>query len=419
MNSDKQAAPAVPGENRIIWGVAITQLIGLGVLFHAFTLFLKPLNAEFGWSAFEVTTALTLALFVADVVAIPIGYLMDRRGGRIIMTMGAVIGAAALFFASRSSNLTELYLAFIGVGVSQSMLLGNIPASVIAANVSDYRRGLTYVAIVGGLSSAVAAPFVSVIITEFGWRAGMVSLGAILILGPGLICAFALRGTVGSRTEEFARRKAAISQGRLPSAAQGGTSPLRSALRTRTFWALTIAFSVHWYVMSGISVHLVPLLDERGLATGLAVTIFALTGPAAVVGRLIMHFLDPMGSARRTGRLAFPIFACGMLILIFAAAFGVAGHFIFAFVHGAAGGVLMIVRQTVIAEIFGLRGYAAISGAMSTISILPRTMSPVTLALLRDGFGGYQPVLWFLFGLILLGTLAYFIGTADRRRPAH
>ncbi|MDF2118755.1 MFS transporter [Roseiarcaceae bacterium H3SJ34-1] len=419
MNSDRQAAPAVPGENRIIWAVAITQLIGVGVLFHSFTLFLKPLNAEFGWTAFQVTSAFTLALFVADVVAIPIGYLMDRRGGRVIMTMGAVIGAVALFSASRISNLTEFNLAFVAVGVAQSMLLGNIPASVIAANVRDYRRGLTYVAIIGGLSSAVAAPIVSVIINQHGWRAGMVALASILILGPGLICAFALRGTVGSRTEEFARRKMAISEGRLPSAAQGGTSPLRSALRTRAFWALTVAFSVHWYVMSGISVHLVPLLDERGLSTGLAVTIFALTGPAAVVGRLIMHFLDPMGSARRTGRLAFPIFACGMLILIFAGAFGAAGHFIFAFVHGAAGGVIMIVRQTVIAEIFGLRGYAAISGAMSTISILPRTMSPVTLALLRDGLGGYQPVLWFLFGLILLGTLAYFIGTSDRRRPAH
>ena len=415
MNVDKQTAPAAPGENRIIWGVALSQLIGVGVLFHSFTLFLKPLNAEFGWNAFEVTSAFTLALFVADLVAIPVGYLMDRRGGRIIMTAGALVGAAALFTASRISNLVEFNLAFIGVGVAQAMLLGNIPASVIAANVRDYRRGLTYVAIIGGLSSAVAAPAVSVIISHFGWRAGMMAMATILMFGPGLICAFALRGTVGSRTEEFARRRTAISEGKLPSAPQGGTSPLRSALRTRAFWALTVAFSVHWYVMSGIAVHLVPLLNERGLSPGLAVTIFALTGPAAVVGRVITHFFDPMGSARRTGRLAFPLFACGMLILIFAGAYGPTGYFLFAFVHGAAGGVIMIVRQTVIAEIFGLRGYAAISGAMTTVSILPRTMSPVTLALLRDGYGGYQPALWFLFGLILLGTAAYFIGTSERR----
>ena len=315
------------------------------------------------------------------------------------------------------NSLTELYMAFTGVGISQSMLLGNIPASVVTANVKDFRRGLTYAAIIGGLSSAVVPPVVGLIMGEYGWRAGMMALAAILAFGPTLICFFTLRGTVGSRTGEFQRRKQALSEGRLPSAPQGGTSPLRSAIRTGAFWTLAIAFSVHWFVMSGITIHLVPLLDERGLPQSLAVVIFSMTGPAAVVGRIITHVLDPVGSARRTGRIGFPMFGVGMLILIFAGSYGATGNFLFSLVHGAAGGVIMIVRQTVIAEIFGLRGYAAVSGAMTTVSILPRTMSPVVLAMLHDVYGTYLPVLWFLFGLIVIGTIAYFIGTSERMAP--
>ncbi|HEV2573646.1 MAG TPA: MFS transporter [Beijerinckiaceae bacterium] len=417
MGSEGQGAKTAPGENRIIWGVAISQLIAIGVLWHSIALFLKPLNQEFGWSATEVASAFTLALVVADVFAIPFGYLMDRRGGRWIMTGGGLVGAAALMSVPHISSLTELYMAFTGVGISQSMLLGNIPASVVTANVKDFRRGLTYAAIIGGLSSAVVPPVVGLIMGEYGWRAGMMALAAILAFGPTLICFFTLRGTVGSRTGEFQRRKQALSEGRLPSAPQGGTSPLRSAIRTGAFWTLAIAFSVHWFVMSGITIHLVPLLDERGLPQSLAVVIFSMTGPAAVVGRIITHVLDPVGSARRTGRIVFPMFGVGMLILIFAGSYGATGNFLFALVHGAAGGVIMIVRQTVIAEIFGLRGYAAVSGAMTTVSILPRTMSPVVLAMLHDVYGTYLPVLWFLFGLIVIGTIAYFIGTSERMAP--
>jgi len=152
MGSEGQGAKTAPGENRIIWGVAISQLIAIGVLWHSIALFLKPLNQEFGWSATEVASAFTLALVVADIFAIPFGYLMDRRGGRWIMTGGGLVGAAALMSVPHINSLTELYMAFTGVGISQSMLLGNIPASVVTANVKDFRRGLTYAAIIGGLS---------------------------------------------------------------------------------------------------------------------------------------------------------------------------------------------------------------------------------------------------------------------------
>ena len=36
-------------------------------------------------------------------------------------------------------------------------------------------------------------------------------------------------------------------------------------------------------------------------------------------------------------------------------------------------------------------------------------MAPVAVAVMRDGFGSYQPVLWILFGLILLGTAAFWV----------
>lgn len=250
-------------------------------------------------------------------------------------------------------------------------------------------------------------PFASLAIEAWGWRQGLVTLAIVQFLGPALIYFVVLRGTVGSRTAEFERRKLALSEGRLPSTGAG--SPLRSAIRTPTFWLFAVAFSVHWFVITSMLIHMLPIMAEMSVTYQIAVAIFALNGPAAVIGRLALYVLDPKASARKTGRIAFPMFATGMLLLIFVAPLGFWGLVLFAAVHGMSAGVLMVVRQTAIVEAFGIRGYGAITGALTTVCILPRTMAPVAVAVMRDGFGSYQPVLWILFGLILIGTAAFWV----------
>jgi hypothetical protein len=146
------------------------------------------------------------------------------------------------------------------------------------------------------------------------------------------------------------------------------------------------------------------------------VAIFALNGPASVIGRLALYVLDPGMSARRTGRIAFPMFAAGILSLIWLAPLGLWGLVVFMLVYGMSAGIIMIVRQTAIVEIFGVRGYGAITGALTTVCILPRTMAPVAVALMRDSFGSYEPALWILFGLILVGTVAFWAAMAGRPR---
>ncbi|HEY8579117.1 MAG TPA: MFS transporter, partial [Beijerinckiaceae bacterium] len=255
----------------------------------------------------------------------------------------------------------------------------------------------------------------SLAVAWWGWRGGLVTIAALQFFGPALIYMTVLRGTVGSRTAEFARRAKAAAEGR-PSSVSGGESPLRSALRRPAFWLLAVACSVHWFVITGVLIHFLPLMQERQVSPELAVAVFAFNGPAALVGRLVLYLLDPGASAKKTGRIAFPVFGLGILILIYAEPWGLAGLVAFALVYGMAAGVIMIVRQTAIAEIFGLRGYGSITGALTTVCILPRTMAPVSLAMMRDSFGGYEQVLWTLFGLIVVATIAFWLAMAGRPR---
>ncbi|MBX9760901.1 MAG: MFS transporter [Beijerinckiaceae bacterium] len=414
MNADSPPGPQKFSDNVIIFGLAIGQILTFGVLFHSFSLFVTPMQAEFGWTTTQITLAFTIGLFCADIFGIPVGHWVDRAGGRWAMAVGSAFAAALLVMWSRVETLWELYAIWIALGFAQSMSLYNVAAAVVTANTKDYRRGLTWLAILSGLSSIAVVPIASFVISVWGWRAGLVTLAFIQLLGPALIYFVVLRGTVGSRTAEYARRKAALAEGRLPSTGAG--SPLRSALGRPAFWLFAVAFSVHWFVITSLLIHFLPIMAERNVPYEIAVAVFAFNGPAAVVGRLALYVLDPKASAKKTGRIAFPMFGLAMLLLIFVAPLGLWGLVLFALVHGMSAGVLMIVRQTAIVEAFGIRGYGAITGALTTVCILPRTMAPVTVAMMRDSFGSYGPVLWILFGLIVVGGAAFWLALSGRQR---
>lgn len=417
MSEETPSPPAPPAgavsENTLIWGLAVSQVIAIGCLFHCFTLFLRPMQDEFGWSITQMTGAFTVGLFVADVIAIPAGQWVDRHGGHLLMSLGASLAAVNLALWTQVSTLTGFFLLWISMGVAVGSTLGNIASTVIAANTKDYRRGLTYLSIVAGLSSTVVVPVVSILLNWYGWRAALCALALMQFLGPACLNAIVLRGTVGSRTAEFARRKASKSAGRPSGLASQNISPLRTAMRRPAFWLLAIAASVHWFVITGLNVHIMPLLQQRGVSVEMAVLIFSINGPAAVAGRIALHIIDRNGSARTQGRVFFPMFAVGMVMLGTVAYLGTVGLVAYAIVFGMAAGVLMIVRQTAIAEIFGLRGYGAIAGALSTVSILPRTCAPFAVALMAQASGSYEPVIWMLSGLIVLGTIAFYLASRE------
>lgn len=415
MNQTQPSQQPARSENVLIFGVALSQVIAIGCLFHSFTLFLAPLQKEFGWTSTQMTGAFTLGLVTADLIAIPMGQWVDRRGGHLVMSLGATLAAVCLAAWTLIENIYGFYALWFFMGISMGATLGNTSAAIIAANVKDYRRGITYLSIIAGLSSTIVVPVVSYLLAHYGWRAAVSGLAIMQFFGPACINAWLLRGTVGSRTAEYQRKQASLAAGRPSGLASNNISPLRSALRRPAFWLLAVAASVHWYTITALNVHIMPLLQGRGVGLEMAVLIFSINGPAAVLGRIILHVFDRGGSARRHGRICFPLFALGVLMLIYVAPMGLWGLIVYAVVFGMAGGVLMIVRQTAIAEIFGLRGYGAISGALSTVSIIPRTCAPVTISMMEARFGSYEPVLWFLFGIIVIGTLAFYI--ASRERP--
>ncbi len=81
----------ITGEKRFFYGYIVAAAgcviwaLGWGTYTPCFSIFLKPLSAEFGWSRAETSLALSLSYMVYAFLTIMMGWLTDKFGPRIVM----------------------------------------------------------------------------------------------------------------------------------------------------------------------------------------------------------------------------------------------------------------------------------------------------------------------------------------------
>src|SRR4051794_20924932 len=167
----------------LVAALAVTELTSWGVQYYAFAVFLKPMEADLGWSRSAMTGAFSLALLVSGVVAVPMGRWLDRHGPRLLMTAGSFAAALLVLAWSRVESLTLFYLIWVGIGVTMAATFYE-PAFVTIANwFVRYRgRALTFLTFGGGFASVIFIPLSAYLISSHGWRTALVVLACILAL---------------------------------------------------------------------------------------------------------------------------------------------------------------------------------------------------------------------------------------------
>jgi len=181
------------------------------------------------------------------------------------------------------------------------------------------------------------------------------------------------------------------------------------------FWWLTLAFTAGWFTTAAVTFHIVPMLAERGYALALAVSAIALIGPAQVAGRVLVAIVAPSMELLTTGCIALGLPALGLIFLLI----GPDGFWViaaFAICYGIGNGIATIVRANAVAEIIGRAGYGAINGVMNVPVSAARALAPSAASAIWIVSGSYDPVLWLLALVCVLGVLAFVIGVVIGRK---
>ncbi|WP_210485560.1 MFS transporter [Microvirga antarctica] len=382
------------------WGfvtaLSVTQLVSYGTLFYAFALLIDPMEQDLGWSKAALTAAYSLALVSSAVFAVPVGRLIDKGYGRMVMTSGSILAAILLVLWSRVSDYRLFLLIWVGLGACMSAVLYESGFAVLALRLGfQARRGITVLTLIAGFSSTVFVPLTHVLIEAYGWR------GALLILAfVNLAICAALHVVSIPRAASLAR----------PQAPLGEATPERHPrriLRLPAFWCFVTMAVLQGIVSTGLPIHLIPLLVERGFSLEEAVAAYTVIGPAQVAARFVTGFGDRAMSLKGIGTVAMILstLALGLLPLIPAGSWVV---FLFAGLYGASSGMLTIVRALLPQEMFGHGDYGTVQGMIAMPVRLAQSAAPFAFGALWGWWGNYTAVA-VLCSITALGSLLAFV----------
>src|SRR5579864_714511 len=395
----------------IVAALCVTETVSWGIVYYGFPVFLQSMERDLGASRIAVTGALSLALAISGLAAIPVGRWIDRHGARALMTSGSLLATALVIAWSRVHSVGALYAVWALMGIAMAMILYQ-PAFAAVVQWFPHRRerALLTVTLAAGFASTIFMPVEAWLLGWLGWRGALTVCGGMLALITIPVRASVLKAPDRTGGAHDAERPAAHD------------ATLGVALRHGVFWILAAAFALANFTTTTVSIHMIPYLGQHGYSTKIAATIVGWIGGMQVPGRLLFVPITAwLGAAWVTGSLFFAEAAA--MGLLAAGALG-AGLVPMILLYGAAAGMLTLAQATVVADVWGHRHYGAIAGAMAVPASLARALGPVGASLLYVSLGGYARLFWLLAvaltaaGIMVLLTERRSMGQPAARKQA-
>jgi len=367
--------------------------IGHGFVQFAVSALLKPLAADLDMSRAGVSSAIALGRLVSGFISLVAGHSVDRWGARRVVAAGTLVMAMGLALMTQVASPLALYIVWgliVSGGTSYAFTVA-MDRTVVAN--ADEGRGFalairfTIVALV----TTVQVPLIVWLIESFGWRATcLVWAGILLCTLPLPLLLFEDDGT--------ASRDVAATPDPVPSVT------LREAMRTRTYWIIAFAYMTTAGTISGVSVHTMPMLTDRGLSPGLAGIIFGVLVLLSIPARLLTGFFSDRLAPTLLPRLFGFVLLAESLTFYAEAAFGTnPSLFVMLMAKGIATGVPTVLIVIIIVGRFGKDSLGAIQGSLMFLQV-PGTMAgPIAAGWAFDATGSYAPA---IAGFAVMLTLA-------------
>jgi MFS family permease len=378
---------------RVVLAACLGVMAGFGSLFvYTFSVFVKPLAAEFGWNREAISSGFAIAAVTLGLCSPLLGRWIDRFGPRrIILICMTVYGCAIASLSLLRAGLWQFYVTCFVLGV-----VGNGAAHLAySRSISTWfqRRlgmALAFVMLGAGLGAMILPVVAQSIISRSGWRAAYASLGVLaLLLGlPLSWCYIRERGDVGHKAGPVPHSGMTWQQG----------------LRSLAFWIITAILFVSSISMNGAITHLSALLTDRGLTAGNAALCASILGGSSLLGRIVVGWLLDRFFGPRVALVINLITALGILLLARASSFP-AGCLAAALIGIGAGGEAATTPY-LLTRYFGLRSFSTLYGLTWTFYAAAGAIGPVILGRAFDATGSYASLLVFLAAALGLAAAA-------------
>ncbi len=386
----------------VIASIGVGQIFAWGSSYYLLAVLAGPVARATGWSQAWIVGAFSVGLLISGLASPRVGHLIERFGGRPILAASAILLAVGLLIQASAPNLLVFNIAWLVIGLGMGAGLYD-PAFATLGRLygESARSAITHLTLFGGFASTVCWPLSALFVEQVGWRGASLAYAAINIAVVLPLYWFGV-----PREEPHPLPPQWVAQP--PARATTGGMGDRSA-----FVLLAAGLTVASVIMTVISVHLLALLQARGLTLATAVSLGALIGPSQVGARVLEAAF---------GRRHHPIWS--LLISMIAVAVGLgmllgplgivgAGLIL----YGSGSGIRSIARGTVPLSLFGREGYAILMGWLAMPILIAQAASPVLGSLLVEHLGADTTIAALVATAVLNILLVLPLLSLASRRP--
>jgi MFS transporter, OFA family, oxalate/formate antiporter len=156
---------------------SLIAMIMIANLQYAWTLFVKPMQTATGWKLSQIQWAFTLFILFQTWVQPAQGWLIDRLGPRVFITLAGVlcgIGWGGLGFVT---TLPMLYTLYVVAGIGAALVYGGCIGSALKwfSKERGFASGVMAAGFGGG--TALFIPFIASMIKNQGYQAAFIWTG--------------------------------------------------------------------------------------------------------------------------------------------------------------------------------------------------------------------------------------------------
>jgi OFA family oxalate/formate antiporter-like MFS transporter len=392
---------------RIVGGLSMNLALGA---VYAWSIFVAPLEKEFGWKRADTSMVFTILVFVFGLTFIAAGRLQDRLGPFWISVTGALLNALGFFMCAWTQTQAWMFF-WLGVVAATGQGFGYATPIPVMSKWFPDRRGLAVgLAVAGyGGGSAIFGPLGgSWLIPTYGWRATFMVFG-IIFFAMGMIGAFLLQNPpAGWRpagwTPPPATAKAAASAYDLAPS---------EVLKTGSFYLLWIAYALGTSAGLMVISQLVPFARSQGIPLHLATTAIFIGAVGNAAGRIFSGWMSDALGRLNVLRLMIAISALAMPTLYHMGG-TVTTLYLLVFVVYWCYGTQLSVNASTAADFWGTKNVGVNYGLLFTAWGVAGIIGPRIGGRLYDIYGNYQAAFYTAGVICAVALVAELLA----RRPA-
>jgi MFS transporter, OFA family, oxalate/formate antiporter len=391
---------------RVVGGLLMN--LALGSL-YAWSVFVAPLEKEFGWKRAQTSNVFTIAVVVFAISFIVAGRLQDRLGPFRISLTGGVLVSLGFFLCAYTNSLTYLYICFGVLGGIGNGFGYATPIPVMAKWFPDKRGLAVGLAVAGyGGGSAIFGPLANLkMIPDYGWRTTFTMLGAIFLVMT-VVGAFLLKNPpAGYRPPGWTPAPAAKAAATTYEFSPG------EMLRTPSLYFMWVAYALGTSAGLMVISQLVPFAKSQGVPSAALATMGLVVGAVGnASGRIFSGWLSDALGRLNTLRLMIAISAVAMPILYMVGA-NVAALYLMVFVVYWCYGTQLSVNASTTSDFWGTRNAGVNYGILFTAWGVAGIIGPRIGGVLFDKYKNYQAAFYTAAVLAAIALVSELVA----RRP--